>query len=71
MSLNTIDCRQCGQTTPHGHFHDAAHGIEGTHMAGSERFTCNVCGNSIFVSEAKDRGFGHLFILDKVQRGTP
>lgn len=43
--------------------HDTAHGISGTHMAGSERFECTICGAT---TRASDRVPGFTFILDKV-----
>lgn len=56
-----ITCRKCGYTGPHRHMHDAAHGIEGTHMAGTERFECKECGLKTFAS---DGVAGFKFILD-------
>ncbi len=38
-------CTDCGNFVPHRHMHDCAHGIAGTHMAGSERFECSLCGH--------------------------
>lgn len=43
--------------------HDAAHGISGTHMSGSERFECRLCGNKVFVGSPGAEAF--KFILDK------
>ncbi len=37
-----MKCPQCGHDTLK-HEHDCAHGLPGTHMAGSERFRCE-CG---------------------------
>jgi hypothetical protein len=37
-------CRRCHEITEHKHLHDAAHGLPGTHMAGTERFVCTKCG---------------------------
>lgn len=57
-----ILCRGCGNLVPHRHMHDAAHGIYGTHMAGSERFECSGCGLRTLASDKVD---GFEFILDK------
>lgn len=59
----TISCGHCG----HGvdrlrHIHDCAHGIEGTHMVGSERYECMDCGRSIYKEEGKKQGL--RFVLD-------
>lgn len=44
------------------HRHDEAHGIAGTHMAGSERFECAVCRHVLTREEAKS--FGLKYVLD-------
>lgn len=41
--------------------HNEAHGISGTHMQGSERFTCKTCQTDV-TPENNDGRF--LFILD-------
>ena len=53
-------CPDCNGST-FSHVHDAAHGIPGTHMDGSERFTCYECGRSVF---ARDNVPGFRFVLD-------
>lgn len=56
-------CRRCEELVNHAHWHDAAHGIEGTHMDGTERFICNDCG---LITFARDEGANHfIFRLDK------
>lgn len=60
--MNKIFCNHCQKETEHKHLHDAAHGIEGTHMSGSERYTCSVCKLSIFAEEGRKRGL--KFVLD-------
>lgn len=44
------------------HLHDTAHGISGTHMAGSERYWCAKCGRTIRAEEGKKLGL--KFVLD-------
>jgi hypothetical protein len=41
----TKECFGCGNVTAHRHLHDCAHGIAETHMVGSERFVCELCGH--------------------------
>ena len=57
-----INCHKCENHTEHTHLHDSPHGISGTHMAGSERYECRECGNSVY-KEDGDR-IGLKFILD-------
>lgn len=55
-------CRRCEDITEHKHWHDAAHGIEGTHMAGSERYVCKTCN---LTTHVHDEGANHfIFTLD-------
>ena len=42
-----VQCPECKKAELQ-HLHSAAHGIEGTHMAGSERYECPECGNAMF-----------------------
>jgi predicted nucleic-acid-binding Zn-ribbon protein len=65
MSNVVAKCPKCSYTCEFKHLHDAAHGIEGTHMAGSERFQCTQCGHSVFHSDAAASNF--KFILDGKQ----
>lgn len=62
MFLVMADCHICQMPRTFRHAHDTAHGIEGTHMAGSERFTCDTCGTSVYSSD-NDGQFD--FVLDK------
>ncbi|MEP9389614.1 hypothetical protein [Mesorhizobium sp. KR9-304] len=62
MSNIEAHCHSCGQKRPFRHMHDTAHGIPGTHMAGSERFECSACGETI---HAGDNDGQFTFILDK------
>lgn len=64
MSKIILRCRDCKTDTPHNHMHDAPYGIEGTHMAGSERFTCEACGHNIFIGDVRGTDIAKLFILD-------
>ena len=56
-------CRQCDCDceTEHWHGHDTAHGIPGTHMAGSERYVCQICGVMTWAGQP----FDFEFIFDK------
>lgn len=54
-------CPKC-KWTGFKHLHDAAHGIPGTHMSGSERFKCCKCGHNVYAAEGKPLGF--IFQLD-------
>jgi predicted nucleic-acid-binding Zn-ribbon protein len=66
---NTIaKCPRCGYTCEFKHMHDTAHGIEGTHMSGSERFECTQCGSSVFYSDEAAKLF--TFILDGKKAGA-
>jgi hypothetical protein len=55
-------CRRCHEITEHEHLHDAAHGLPGTHMAGTERFVCTKCG---LTTHAGDNEGAFTFVLDK------
>lgn len=70
MSELIIKCEQCGELGPHKHLHDAAHGIAGTHMAGTERFVCRRCDHAIYPAESARRKLNLPFILD-LTRGEP
>jgi hypothetical protein len=62
MSNTVAKCPHCGYTCEFRHMHDAAHGIEGTHMVGSERFECSQCGHSVSLHSPGAERF--TFILD-------
>lgn len=55
-------CLTCKTETKHRHLHDTAHGISGTHMAGSERFQCRVCERTTFAHSGGAEAFP--FCLD-------
>lgn len=55
-------CPECGDYQQFRHLHDEAHGIPGTHMAGSERFVCLGCHKSFYACDADAVQFD--FILD-------
>lgn len=57
-----MDCPECGERTEHKHLHDAAHGIPGTHMDGSERYECEECGYAMRKEEAESQEL--KFVLD-------
>ena len=61
-----MECPKCKKQTLK-HLHNTAHGIPGTHMAGSERFECP-CGFYASDEETANKN-GLQFILDrKVQK---
>ena len=62
-----IICPNCGALAEMHHLHDEAHGIAGTHMAGSERYECNFCGHSIHKSEGERLGL--RYICDTTREG--
>ncbi len=57
-----MNCPKCQKETEHDHKHDCAHGIEGTHMDGSERYECKECEYIMFKKEAEAQGL--QFVLD-------
>ena len=57
-----LGCQQCKANAPIRHLHNTAHGIEGTHMDGSERFECSACGYTLTRMEANARGL--QYVLD-------
>lgn len=63
MSGIMATCVGCGNHVPHSHLHDQAHGIAGTHMAGSERFVCSVCGHT--TTRDAERNPAFVFVLDE------
>jgi DNA-directed RNA polymerase subunit RPC12/RpoP len=62
MASTVAKCPHCSYTCAFKHMHDAAHGIEGTHMAGSERFQCSHCNHNVFIYSRGAEGF--KFTLD-------
>lgn len=62
--VNIALCPGCEQITEHRPVHDSAHGIPGTHMAGSERFECTACGHATHACDPEAGRFN--FTLDKV-----
>jgi hypothetical protein len=59
--MRPLFCKACGKITDHRHMHDTAHGIPETHMQGTERFICDVCGFVTFSGD--DSNFP--FMLDR------
>ncbi len=49
-------CPKCKEMTKHVHEHDAAHGIPGTHMSGSERYRCSECDYWMGKTEGEKQG---------------
>ena len=60
--MNVIFCDKCLLETKHRHMHSAPYGLEGAHMAGSERYECMRCGHEIYAKKGKEKGL--KFILD-------
>lgn len=54
-------CNICEKETAHTHLYDAAHGIPGLYMAGSERYVCVECETSIFLEEGGAVGLPYPF----------
>ena len=57
-----MNCPKCKTLTEANHMHNAAHGIEGTHMDGSERYECVDCGYAMYKIEGEKQGL--KFALD-------
>ena len=63
-----MNCPKCNKETEHSHKHRTAHGIEGTHIVGSEHYRCEECGHIMFRKEAEAQGL--RFFLDTKPTGT-
>ena len=61
--MKAAHCSSCGERRWFRHLHDTAHGIAGTHMAGSERFQCSVCGETYYAKDGAP--FPLKFIFDE------
>jgi hypothetical protein len=61
----TKECFGCGNVTAHQHLHDCADGIAETHMVGSERFVCELCGHVTWAGSGGAERFP--FTFDKVR----
>lgn len=61
MSNKIPSCPRC-KSVDLRHVHETAHGIAGTHMAGSERFQCQHCNYTIYKVEGARLGL--VFSLD-------
>jgi hypothetical protein len=59
------ECFGCGNVTAHQHLHDCVQGIPNTHMAGSERFVCELCSHIVIATVADATRFPFQF--DKVR----
>ena len=58
------ECFGCGKVTAHRHLRACVHEIAETHIAGSERFICELCEHTTFAdSEGASR---FPFAFDKV-----
>jgi len=61
------ECFGSGKVTAHRHLRDCAHEIAETHMAGTERFVCELCGHTTFANSEGASRFP--FAFDKVAAG--
>jgi hypothetical protein len=61
----TKECFGCRKITAHQHLHDCAHGTAETHMVGSERFVCELCGHVTWDGSLGAERFP--FTFDKVR----
>ncbi len=57
-------CETCQRKTIHNHLHNAAHGIPGTHMVGTERWECQDCGTATYANSGSTNP-DFIFVLDK------
>jgi hypothetical protein len=62
--MSIIFCKICKCENEHTHKRDCAHGIEETHMSGSERYECIKCTNAIYSEEGM--ALGLKFVYDSV-----
>jgi hypothetical protein len=66
-TMVTKECFGCEKVTSHEHLHDCTPGLPETHIAGSERFVCVLCGH---VTYAGSEGASRFpFTFDKVAAG--
>ena len=56
-----MKCPKCNKVTEHKHLRSCAHGIEETHMDGSERYQCVECGYSMFPEEGEKQGLSYVY----------
>src|SRR5262245_66290219 len=63
----TKECFGCGNVTAHQHLHDCAHGIAETHIVGSERFVCELCGHVTRAGSLGAERFPFTFDKEKSQ----
>ena len=56
-----IECPNCEALIEPDHLHDAAYGLSGTHIHGSERFTCPKCNRTLTRQEAVSFGLTYVF----------
>lgn len=61
----TIRCPQCKLEVAFHHWHDCAHGLEETHIEGSERFVCPMCGEVVHAEHPEADRFP--FCYDKLK----
>lgn len=64
MAQQKIFCKNCRKKTLHGHLHNTAHGITGTHMAGTERYECLQCERAIFKHDTEAKKNKLKFVFD-------
>ena len=47
---------ECKKDVKYAHLHDSAHGLPETHISGSERYECAICGYKMKKEEAEKQG---------------
>lgn len=57
-------CPNCKEETKMRHLHDAAHGLQGTHIDGSERFECSSCNTTLTRHAAESIGLKYVIDVD-------
>lgn len=57
-----MQCPKCEKETNHTHKHSCAHGLSGTHMAGSENYECKECGHTLYKTDGEAQGL--RYVLD-------
>lgn len=62
MKRQCPNCKADQTIIGFNHMHDTAHGMESTHMGGTERFECKGCDYQLSRSEAKERDL--VYVLD-------
>ena len=54
-------CPKCRKPARWRHLHDAAHGLVGTHLAGSERYECQNCHHDLYRAAGIQIGLTYVY----------